>query len=119
MHASVRSSKQCLTPCFFRQRVASIWTFRHPILPILLRSAEAHIGRNMSELLPLELAAQMAVLFEQVAESGETRLLEYPIDLRGVTRFFEARIVPCGPDRVLRIVRDITERKRKRTQPAR
>ncbi len=41
-------------------------------------------------------------------ESGQLQTVEYEVDDMGVRHTYEARIVPCGPDQVLSVVRDIT-----------
>ena len=44
--------------------------------------------------------------------SGEPRTLEYDAPLGGKVRHWETRVVRCDADKVLSIVRDVTERKR-------
>jgi signal transduction histidine kinase len=49
---------------------------------------------------------------EQALATGVTQTLEYELPIHGNLRYWESRIVVCGEDEVLAIVRDITDRKR-------
>ncbi|HEU0052536.1 MAG TPA: sensor histidine kinase, partial [Longimicrobium sp.] len=49
---------------------------------------------------------------DQALEDGGPALAEYPMMVNGGERFYEARVVRCGDDAVLSIVRDVTERRR-------
>jgi len=77
----------------------------------LLLPPNEYLGKNMSEVLPPELAAQFAACFERVEESGEPQILEYQLTINKVKRWFEARMVSSG-ENILSVVRDITERHR-------
>jgi two-component system, cell cycle sensor histidine kinase and response regulator CckA len=43
-------------------------------------------------------------------DSGELQVMTYTLDVRGGTEAFEARLVPAGPDEVVAVVRNITDR---------
>jgi PAS domain S-box-containing protein len=77
----------------------------------LLVDPKMFVGKNMREVLPADLAGQLAQCFERAEESGEPQIVEYMLALEGDDRWFEARIVHTG-DNILSVVRDITERKR-------
>ncbi len=77
----------------------------------LLVPPEQILGKNMREVLPLELAERFAKCFEE-AESGQPYLLEYSLPILGEERHYEARVVSCNHDKVLSLVRDVTERQR-------
>ena len=79
--------------------------------PRLLLPADQFIGRNMIDILPPELGRQLQRCFEQVATEGSAHL-DYALPVGGEHRHYEARMVPCGADRILAIVRDVTESKR-------
>ena len=72
---------------------------------LLLVPPEQFLGRNISEVMPPDLAAEFQKLFAQA--SDKPSLLEYEI----ANRFFEASIVTCEGDKILATVRDITERR--------
>jgi|GEM_PF-454201 len=73
---------------------------------------EEFLGRNMRDVLPPEIERGLRDRIRQARESGDTAVLEFSLPVRGEARSFEARIVACGPGRVLSVVRDVTERKR-------
>jgi PAS domain S-box-containing protein len=72
---------------------------------------EAFIGKTMRDVLPPELAQRLEKCFQQAVLSDQPVVDEYSLLVGGGLRFYECRIVPCGDDKILRIVRDITERK--------
>ncbi len=78
----------------------------------LLIPPDQFLGRNVREIFPTELAGRMARCLEDVVRSGQPSTMEYDLPVRGVITHWEARIVPCDTDKVLSIVRDVTDRKR-------
>ena len=78
----------------------------NPVLP-----AEQFLGKNVSEVIGEEIAAQVLPAIQQALESGKTQLVEYDMPPGSGERFFEARLVANGVDRVLAIVREITQTK--------
>ncbi len=81
-------------------------------LSTLLLPPEQFIGRHMSDVLPADLARLFAPKLREVCESGEMAVVDYSLDLPEGPCHYEARIVPCGPDRLLAIIRDTSESKR-------
>jgi PAS domain S-box-containing protein len=73
--------------------------------------AHEMLGRTVYEMLPPEVAAQRMFYVEQALQTGTAQLFEYQFLTRGTIHDYEARIVVCGADEVLVIVRDITQRK--------
>jgi PAS domain S-box-containing protein len=69
------------------------------------------IGRKVSDVMPADLAATFLEALERACQTGAIQVVEYEL-LMGETRYYEARIVHAGEDRVLSIVRDVTESKR-------
>jgi PAS domain S-box-containing protein len=61
--------------------------------------------------LPIELAERLETSFQQARRSDEPVVDEYLLSIGGQDRYFEYRLVTCDDDRILSIVRDITERK--------
>jgi len=77
---------------------------------------EDFLGKHMKEVLPPEIADAFRLCFDRAMRSDDTATLEYSLPVVGEARFFEARIVRCDVDKVLAIVRDITERRRAEQQ---
>ena len=78
----------------------------------LYATADQFLGRTFSEVLPAETAAIIAPAFRRVVESGQSETIEYTLTMAGEVRTYEARLVQLPPDKVLSIVRDLTDAKR-------
>ena len=77
----------------------------------LLLPPEQFIGRNMREVLPPELLRAIEPAFAQAAGTTEPVLVEYELNMPDGVRRYEARLLRQD-DRILTLVRDITERQR-------
>jgi PAS domain S-box-containing protein len=77
----------------------------------LLMPPEAFLGRRYSEVLP----PQVAERFERTAAAAfitrELQEMEYALEFHAQHRHYEARVIPASGERLITIVRDITERK--------
>ena len=82
---------------------------RNPAL--LYRPASEFLGKNMNEILPPDLAASLFHCFQQIDSSDQPVRFEYEMALPDGVRVFESSMVSCNGDKILSIVRDITERK--------
>jgi PAS domain S-box-containing protein len=78
---------------------------------------EVFLGKDMRDVLPPDIAAGLLRCFERAMSSDDTATLEYSMPVTGgEIGYYEARVVRCGDDKVLSIVRDITERRRAEMQ---
>jgi PAS domain S-box-containing protein len=78
---------------------------------LLYTRPEEFLGKKMSEIFPEEFTSVIMGLIGQVIATGQIKIYEYELSVAGQLRSFETRIVPCGEDKILSIIRDITERK--------
>jgi PAS domain S-box-containing protein len=78
----------------------------------LLVPPSRFLGRHFKEILPQDVAEKLEPLIRNVLESGRLHSFEYSMMFSGETHHYEARIVPYGREKVLSIVRDITDRKK-------
>jgi len=78
----------------------------------LLVPPETFLGKNISEVMPRELAVRVKECIARLNGSVETQVLEYSLEIAGEQRHFEARLVSAEGDKVLSIVRDVTESRR-------
>lgn len=78
---------------------------------LLFVPPEAFLGRTVRDVMPAPLAGVIVDACERAWHRDEPVVVEYELSI-GEPRFFETRIVPAGADRLLSIVRDVTERKR-------
>jgi len=78
----------------------------------LLLPRERIIGATAVELLPTEVAELTMNGIAAALGSAAAAAFEYSLAVGGDERHFEARVVPCGADEVLAVVRDVTELRR-------
>ena len=78
----------------------------------LLLPPEEAVGRHVYDLLPAELATTVLACIEQTLETRSLHTIEYEIEIGGVARWKEARMVPSGENEVVSISRDFTELRR-------
>ncbi|HEX5216083.1 MAG TPA: PAS domain-containing protein [Vicinamibacterales bacterium] len=72
----------------------------------------AFLGRNIRDVLPPSVAEPLAQAFMRVCGTDNEAKVEYTLGSEADERIYEASIVSCDHDRVLSIVRDMTDRKR-------
>lgn len=70
------------------------------------------IGKKIDEVLPREVARDAMQFIAKARGTGETQVFEYQLEVNGSLRDYEARLVVCGANEVLAIVRDTSDRKR-------
>jgi PAS domain S-box-containing protein len=78
----------------------------------LIAPPASFMGRSVREMLPPALAETLSGAFARVVASDEPEKVEYSLGENEGERFYEAMVVRCDEDRVLSIVRDITDRRR-------
>jgi len=78
---------------------------------LLFMPPTVFLGRKLPDILPARLADRFMDAIERVLQVDETIVMEYELPVAG-TRHFEGRLVNAGDDRVLCMVRDVTEAKR-------
>jgi PAS domain S-box-containing protein len=70
------------------------------------------LGKRVTEVLPPAVGTLLARAFARVSASDEPEQVEYVMGAEEDERFYEACIVRCDGDKILSIVRDVTDRKR-------
>ncbi|NWG16157.1 MAG: PAS domain S-box protein, partial [Chloroflexi bacterium] len=75
---------------------------------------EQFLGRTINEVLPPEAAECHMRAIEQALQTGQEQTYEYTLPIGGQLADFEARLAAAGPDEVLIVIRNITERKQAR-----
>lgn len=74
------------------------------------------VGKHIAEVLPKEIADRILEQMHVVLDTQQIRSVDYDLLRAGAIHHFEARLVATGPDEVLGLVRDISERKRTEEQ---
>ncbi|PIG90680.1 ATP-binding protein [Gloeocapsopsis sp. IPPAS B-1203] len=69
------------------------------------------IGKNLVEFLPESVSKKIRLGIKKALTNCTVQLIEYQLPIQGKNRNYEARMVVCGEDEVVSIVRDISERK--------
>ncbi len=78
----------------------------------LLAPPSAFIGRHFTEVLPPELSAKVKVMIDGALHSDETVTMEYSLHIGDEDRYYEVRAVRTDRDRILCLVRDVTDQSR-------
>jgi PAS domain S-box-containing protein len=94
---------------FILDRNGIFLDYHAPAANDLFAAPDQFIGKNMRDVLPPELIEKFVPLFEKALTDREMQHVEYSLDVQQEKRFFEARIVSHENDKILSIVRDITE----------
>jgi PAS domain S-box-containing protein len=71
---------------------------------------EQFLGKTVFEVLPDTVAQQLYQAIQQALETQKIQLIHYQLTLESVVHDYEARVVACGDNEVLTIVRDISDR---------
>ena len=72
---------------------------------------ERFLGKHVRDVMPPDLAARFERSFAEALVSRAPVVLEYALDMTSGRSEYEARIVRCGDDKILSMVRDVTARK--------
>jgi PAS domain S-box-containing protein len=73
--------------------------------------ADAFLGLHVSKVMSPSLAAQILAGIEAVLRGDQPAAVEYDMDARGIEQSFECRLSPMSSDRVIAVVRNVTQRK--------
>lgn len=111
-HATNRALLTAIPDWMFRIRDnGTIVNFHDPkIYPLPLPSAD-FIGKNLSDVLPIDVAQLLINCIQQVLQTSEVQIIEYQLQIHDRLLDYETRIAVSSKEEVMAIVRDITERK--------
>ena len=82
----------------------------NPDIDILLPGDEL-IGCPLGDYMPAAAAAQHLEFIQKALADRTVQIFEQVLSVQGRIQYEEVRIVPCGADEVLEIIRDISDRK--------
>jgi PAS domain S-box-containing protein len=70
------------------------------------------IGKNYQDVLPPELTKDLEIIYKKAHETKQIQFHEYAMNMgNDQTKFYEARILAYQDNKILNIIRDITEKK--------
>ncbi|WP_238629616.1 sensor domain-containing protein [Ectothiorhodospira lacustris] len=78
---------------------------------LLYKSPESFLHKNVSDVLPLEIAVRLLDAIRRVLAEDRMHFVEYTLDVSGDRRTFEARLVKLNDWEVMSVIRDVTEQK--------
>lgn len=78
----------------------------------LFISPDQFLNKSVTEVFPEKLSKKFIFSINNALLTEDTQTTEYELEMNTITYEYEARLVACGKDRVIGIVRDITERKK-------
>jgi PAS domain S-box-containing protein len=90
--------------------------FHNPLLHQNAVSSDQIISKNVSDILPGPLAAEVMTYLNKVLQTGEITSHSYEMEVDGEVRSYESRYVPHRKDDVLVLVRDTTQAKKAEQQ---
>lgn len=107
-----RAMLQAIPDIMFRTNRAGVFVDYKPReMSRTAGQAQFVIGKHLVDILPPDITEAGLKTIAEVLRTGEMRVLEYTVTVRGIARDYEARVAPSRPDEVVVIVRDITQRK--------
>jgi HD domain/GAF domain len=78
---------------------------------LLNSSPRGFLHERIQDILPVEIGKKFQESLEQATLHQKTTSLDYSLNFENSIRWFEARLVPSSPSRVVAIVRDVTKYK--------
>ncbi len=70
------------------------------------------LGKNIRDVMPPYVSELFMSSLERAVASEEPCIIDYDLRIADEDRYFELRLVACEDDKILSIVRDVTERRR-------
>lgn len=95
---------------FILDREGRFLDFRSPERAVLYTRPELFLGHTLKEVFPAALAGKAMQCIRCIQTPADLQVLEYELPIDGRQFHYEARMVACGDEKVMVIVRDITER---------
>ncbi len=77
---------------------------------------EMFLGKTIPDLFPPETALRLTSALNRLIKTGDTQIVDYQLMIENELKDYEARILPGEDERILAIVRDVSEQKNKERQ---
>ncbi len=74
-------------------------------------SPDEFLGKRMQDIFPRDMVERFNKHYEKAVSTGEIVSYEYTLYHRDRLQYFEARIIPFGEDKIMSIVRNVTEKR--------
>ena len=76
----------------------------------LFKPSSIFLGKNISDILPADITLRVKEMVDKASQTSEMQTFDYEMNIRG-QKYYEARLVPCGFDKFIAIIRDVTEQR--------
>ena len=96
---------------FVQSRDGTFLDFHAAEADALFVTPEDFLGKRAHQVFPKSSADQFQALVERTLQTGQPQIHEYELPLDGKVRYFEGRLVPYGEEKVLSVIRELTERR--------
>ncbi|MEO1208358.1 MAG: diguanylate cyclase [Cyanobacteria bacterium J06638_20] len=112
--AQNRAILKAIPDLMFRLRQDGVYLgyVRTSTLTDLLSSTVNPVGRNLSEMLPAEIVQRELSAMHLALETKQLQVYEQENLVDGQFQYEEVRVIPCGDEEALFLVRDISDRRR-------
>lgn len=101
---------------FLQNREGVYIDFHSPKGGKVFSAPEYFLGKNMSEILPPDIVKAFKTVLENALRTREIQNLEYSLPMPWGIGYFESRTIAYEDDKILSVIRDITERKQAELQ---
>ena len=110
--AQMQALLNAIPDMMFVQNAEGVYIDYHtPNTEDLYAPPEAFIGKQISDILPAEIALDFVEIFNKAIKTKQMQFYEYSLSFGNGIRYFESRIIAYKDSKVLSIVRDITANK--------
>lgn len=96
---------------FLFNRDGVFMNFHSPSINSLYVKPEQFLNKSVDEVLPAYLAKLTHENLNRLFSTGRPQVYEYEMEDEGNIRYFDSRMVICGSDNAMTIVREITDQK--------
>ncbi len=97
---------------FLHNKDGQFLDYQAPNLNMLYKEPQEFLGKPIESIMPVDIANDLKTIFKDVFKTGQTQSYEYTLGIDQQINYFEARISLCGEDRLMSVIRDISDRKR-------
>jgi diguanylate cyclase (GGDEF)-like protein/PAS domain S-box-containing protein len=79
---------------------------------LLAAEPQDFLGKTIYDILPADIAKLYMQSFTRACDTGQVQLIEYPLTVMSGQKYFETRLSQIDDQRILAVIRDITDRKK-------
>jgi two-component sensor histidine kinase/sensor domain CHASE-containing protein len=107
---TINAILQAMPDMMFRiKKDGTICNYKLSTDKCLYESPETELNINLEDVLPAHIATMELKVIEQALRTNKIQTMQYTMPVKGEMRDFEVRVVVCGEDEVMAVIKDITE----------